>query len=123
MAERGTESVERIEPSFRYGSTIIIGVIAGFSLAFLTAWAANPIPWGLKDCPSVAALVIGMIFEISAVWILLNPESLELPVYRRAIRLFRIGMVLVGIGVALGIGVDYVSTTSTFQPPIGGSGH
>jgi hypothetical protein len=123
MGEPNPEPVERIEASFRYGSTIIIGVLAGFSLAFLTAWASNPLPWGIKDLPSVVTLVIGVIFELASVWILLDPRSLELLVYRRAIRYFRIGVVLVGIGVALGIAVDYVTVSSNFQPPVGGSGH
>jgi uncharacterized membrane protein YczE len=114
---------ERIEPSFRYGSTIIIGVLAGFSLAFLTAWASNPLPWGIKDLPGVVALVIGVVFELAAVWILLDPRSLELPVYRRSIRYFRIGVVLVGIGVALGIAVDYVTVSNNFQAPAAATGH
>jgi hypothetical protein len=123
MAEQGPGTIERIEPSFRYGSTIIIGVLAGFSLAFLTAWASNPLPWGLKDLPAVVALVIGVIFELAAVWILLDPRSLELPVYRRSIRYFRIGVVLVGIGVALGIAVDYVTVSNNFQAPATAAGH
>jgi hypothetical protein len=123
MAVENPEPVERVEPSFRYGSNIIIGVIAGFSLAFLTAWASNPLPWGAKDIPSVVALVVGVIFELSAVWRLLDPTSLELPTYRRAIRSFRIGMVLVGIGVALGIAVDYVTVSNTFQAGHPTAGH
>jgi hypothetical protein len=123
MAEDKPQPVERIEASFRYGSNIIIGVIAGFSLAFLTAWATNPLPWGLKDLPSVITLVLGVIFEIAAVWILLDPSSLELRVYRRAIRYFRIGIVFVSIGVALGIFVDYVTVSGTFQSGVGAAGH
>ena len=123
MAERNPDTIERIEPSFRYGSTIIIGVLAGFSLAFLTAWASNPLPWGIKDLPAVAFLVVGVIFELAAVWILLDPSSLELAVYRRSIRYFRIGVVLVGIGVALGIAVDYVTVSNNFQAPASAAGH
>jgi hypothetical protein len=123
MAEESPQAVERVEPSFRYGSTIIIGVITGFSLAFLTAWASNPLPWGAKDLPSVVTLVLGVIFELSAVWKFLDPSSLELPVYRHAIRHFRIGMVLVGIGVAFGIAVDYVTVSNTFQAGASSAGH
>jgi hypothetical protein len=123
MAEQNGDKVERIEPSFRYGSTIIIGVLTGFSLAFLTAWASNPLPWGVKDIPAVVALVAGVVFELAAVWILLDPSSLELPVYRRAIRHFRVGVVLVGIGVALGIAVDYVTVSENFQAPASAAGH
>jgi hypothetical protein len=113
----------QLEPSFRYGSTIIIGVLTGFSLAFLTAWASNPIPWGAKDLPAVLCLVVGVIFEIAAVWRFLDPRSLQLPVYLHAIKLFRIGVVLVGVGVALAIAVDYVAVSHSFLPPLGGPGH
>lgn len=113
----------QLEPSFRYGSTIIIGVLTGFSLAFLTAWASNPLPWGTKDLPAVVALVAGVIFEIAAVWRFLDPRSLQLPVYLHAIKLFRIGVILVGIGVALAIAVDYIAVSQSFQPPLAGPGH
>ncbi len=123
MAQQDPAPVERIDSSFRYGSTIIIGVLAGFSLAFLTSWAANPVPWGIKDLPSLAALVAGVTLELAAVWILLDPASLELAVYRRVILLFRIGVVLVIVGAALGIGVDYITVSTTFQAPTAGGGH
>jgi hypothetical protein len=106
---------ERIDASFRYGSTIIIGVLTGFSLAFLTAWAANPIPWGLKDLPAIAPLVAGIVLELVAVWMLLDPRSLELPRYRRAVRWFMSGVVLVGIGVTMAIVVDLVALTENFR--------
>jgi hypothetical protein len=114
---------DRVEPSFRYGSTIIIGVLAGFSLAFLTAWASNPLPWGAKDLPAVVALVAGVIFELAAVWKLLDPRSLEMKIYMRAIHYFRTGVVLVGVGVALAIAVDYVTISNNFQPGVHGAGH
>jgi hypothetical protein len=113
----------RIEPSFRYGSAIMIGVLTGFSLAFVTNWAANPIPWGWKDLPGVVTLVAGVILQIAGVWLLLDPRSLELARYRRAIRFFLAGMVLVGIGVAAAIIVDFVAISGNFSPGIGAGGH
>ena len=113
----------RIEPSFRYGSAIMIGVIAGFSLAFLTSWAANPVPWGFNDLFGLVPLVLGVILELASVWILLDPRSLELTHYRRAIRLFKAGVVLVGVGVTLAIAVDFVAVTDHFSAGGGGTGH
>jgi hypothetical protein len=114
---------ERIEPSFRYGSAIMIGVIAGFSLAFLTNWAANPIPWGRNDLFGLVPLVLGVILELASVWMLLDHRSLELRRYQRAIRSFKIGVVLVGLGVTLAILVDFVAVTEHFSPGSGGTGH
>lgn len=114
---------ERIDSSFRYGSNIIIGVLTGFSLAFLTAWAANPIPWGFKDLPAILPLVAGIVLELVAVWMLLDPRSLELARYRRAVRWFMTGVILVGIGVTMAIAVDFIWVTDHFQPASSGGGH
>jgi hypothetical protein len=118
----GEREPERIESSFRYGSAIMIGVLTGFSLAFLTAWAANPIPWGWKDIPALAPLVVGVILQLVAVWRLLDPRSLERIRYERAIRYFMAGMILVGIGVALGITVDFIVVSDHFMAPASSGG-
>lgn len=114
---------DRIDSSFRYGSTIIIGVLTGFSLAFLTAWAANPIPWGFKDLPAIVPLVAGIVLELVAVSMLLDPRSLELARYRRAVRWFMTGVVLVGIGVTMAIVVDFIWISENFVPAASGGGH
>jgi len=101
---------ERIESSFRHGSITAVGVFTAFSLGFLTAWGANPIPWGLKDLAPLAAIALGVIFEMIALAKLLDPRVLEMPRYRAAIRFFLIGMVLVAIGVAAALFVDFIST-------------
>jgi hypothetical protein len=101
---------ERIESSFRHGSITAVGVITAFSLGFLTAWGANPIPWGLKDLFALIPIAIGVIFEMIALARLLDPRVLEVPRYRAAIRVFLVGMVLVAIGVAAALFVDFIST-------------
>jgi hypothetical protein len=109
----GTDSQsqpERIESSFRHGSITAVGVITAFSLGFLTAWGANPIPWGLKDLFALIPIAVGVIFEMIALARLLDPRVLEVPRYRAAIRVFLVGMVLVAIGVAAALIVDFVST-------------
>jgi hypothetical protein len=101
---------ERIESSFRHGSITAVGVITAFSLGFLTAWGANPIQWGLKDLFALIPIAIGVIFEMVALARLLDPRVLEVPRYRAAIRVFLVGMVLVAIGVAAALLVDFIST-------------
>ena len=101
---------ERIESSFRHGSITAVGVITAFSLGFLTAWGANPIPWGLKDLFALIPIAIGVIFEMIALARLLDPRVLEVPRYRVAVRIFLVGMVLVAIGVAAALLVDFIST-------------
>ncbi len=53
-----------IKAVFRNGSVTVVGVIVGFSLAYLTSWASRPSPWELHDL-----------------------------IYDRAVRLFLIGLV------------------------------
>jgi len=95
-----------IEPLFRNGSVTVVGVLAGFSLAFLTAWAANPLPWQLHDLAGIVPLIFGIGFQVVALAALLHPNSLKRARYDRAIRQFLIGLVLVGAGVAIAITLD-----------------
>jgi len=109
---------ERIESSFRHGSITAVGVFTAFSLGFLTAWGANPIPWGLKDLFALIPIAAGVVFEMLALAKLLDPRALEMPRYKTAIRLFLIGMVLVAIGAAAALVVDYVSTVGPMAVPV-----
>ncbi|MBZ0228342.1 MAG: hypothetical protein K8F58_07805 [Bauldia sp.] len=108
----GPAGPERIEAVFRTGSITVVGFLVAFSLGFLTAWGANPLPWGPKDLPPFAAIVAGLVFEVVALALLLSPDSLELPRYRRAIRIFLIGLVLVAIGVVGALAVDFAVTAN-----------
>ena len=95
-----------IDAVFRNGSVTVVGVLTGFSLTFLTAWAANPVPWQLHDLIGMAPLAGGIILQLVALSALLHPDSLERARYDRAIRFFLIGLTLVACGVALAIGID-----------------
>jgi hypothetical protein len=103
------DDVQRIEPSSRHGSATAVGVLAGFSLTFLTAWAANPLPWGLRDLHGIVPLVAGATREINAVAVLLDPRSLDLRNYFRAMRILLSGLVPVALGVAAAIVVDVIA--------------
>jgi hypothetical protein len=104
------EDTGRIEAAFRHGSITAVGVFTAFSLGFLTAWGANPIPWGLNDLFALVPIAIGVVFEMVALARLLDPRVLELPRYRATVRIFLVGMVLVAIGVAAALVVDFIST-------------
>ena len=108
---------ERIESSFRHGSITAVGVFTAFSLGFLTAWGGNPLPRGLKDLFALVPIAIGVVLEMVALAKLLDPRALEMPRYKAAVRFFLVGMVLVAIGAAAALVVDYIATTSS-APPI-----
>lgn len=96
----------QISATFRNGSVTVVGVLSAFSLGFLTAWAANPIPWALKDLFALIPILVGVGFQIWSLAELLDFRSLELGRYNRAIRHFMIGLILVGIGVTVALAVD-----------------
>jgi len=112
-----------IEASFRHGSITAVGIITAFSLGFLTAWGANPVPWEVNDAFALVPIVVGVIFEIVALAKLLDVRCLELPRYRGAIRYFLTGMTLVAIGVALALVIDVVSLTRDHQATTIPEGH
>ena len=97
---------QKLEAVFRNGSVTVVGLLTGFSLTFLTAWAANPLPWQLHDLIGMVPLAAGIVFGLVALAALLHPDSLERARYDRAVRIFLIGLILVSCGVALVIGVD-----------------
>src|SRR5712691_4489057 len=94
------EAPERIEAVFRNGSVTVVGVIVGFSLTYVTSWASSPTPWQLHDLLGLIPLGVGVVFQLLALSAMLHFSSLERPRYDRAVRLFLIGLVLVGLGLA-----------------------
>ena len=109
MIEEPPAKPHKIEAAFRVGSANIVGVLTAFSLAFLTAWAANPLPWGMDDLLAIIPLAAGIVVQIWSVAALLAPDSLEVARYRRAIRIFMTGLVLVFIGVSIALVIDVLA--------------
>lgn len=109
LSEDDPAAPGEISATFRNGSVTVVGVLAAFSLGFLTAWAANPVPWGIKDTFALVPIVIGVAFQMWALAALLDYRSLQLPRYRRAITHFMIGLMLVGIGVVVALAVDVIT--------------
>lgn len=102
------EPPQQIEAVFRNGSVTVVGVIVGFSLTYLTSWASNPSPWQLHDLIGIVPLAAGVILQLFSLSALLHTNSLERPVYDRAVRLFLIGLVLVCVGLVGVLAVDAV---------------
>ena len=99
-----------IDSTFRSGSLTAISVLVGFSLSFLTRWAASPGPWRAGDLFALSAIVLGIAFQIAALASLLAIHSLLLRNYNRAVKVFLAGLALVatGVGIAITEGVaDY----------------
>jgi hypothetical protein len=100
------ESPERIEATFRNGSVTVVGVIVGFTLTFLTSWATAPTPWHIHDLLGVVPLAGGAVLQLVSLASLLRTNSLERPVYDRAVRYFLTGLVLVSLGLVVVIALD-----------------
>ena len=104
---------DRIEAVFRNGSVTVVGVVGAFSLTFLTTWAANPLPWHMRDLFGIVPLVAGIIFQLVSLAAMLRTDSLEVWRYRRAVRQFLIGLTLVSLGVAIAIAVDVIAVVES----------
>jgi hypothetical protein len=99
---------ERIEAVFLNGSVTAVGVVVGFSPTYLTSWASRPSPWQLHDLIAIVPLAAGSVLQLLSLSALLHTNSLERPIYDRAVRLFLIGLVLVCVSLVGVITVDAV---------------
>lgn len=97
-----------IDATFRNGSLTAIGVVVGFSLGFLSRWAGTPGTWSYVDLGAVAAITLGIAFQIKALADLLRVSSLVLARYDRSIRIFLAGLILVAAGVVAAIFADLI---------------
>jgi hypothetical protein len=95
-----------IDSTFRNGSLTAIGVVVGFSLGFLSRWAGTPGEWSQADLFAVAAITLGIAFQIKSLADMLSVKSLILTRYNRSVRIFLVGLVLVATGVAAAIFAD-----------------
>jgi hypothetical protein len=97
-----------IDSTFRNGSLTAVGVVVGFSLGFLSRWAGLPGAWADSDVFAVLAITGGIGLQIKALAELLSIGSLIVSRYKRSIRIFIAGLVLVALGVAVAIFADVV---------------
>jgi hypothetical protein len=104
----GKQNPDRIEAGFRGGTTTVVGIMTAFSLGFLTAWGANPVPWELKDSWAVGPIALGIALEVISLARLLSIRSLEVRYYQVSVRIFLVGMVLVVLGVCAALAVDLI---------------
>ena len=107
------DEVARIDATFRNGSLTAIGVVVGFSLGFLSRWAGTPGEWTRADLVAVAAITLGIAFQIKALADMLSRRSLVVARYDRSVRIFLIGVILVAVGVVLAIFADVLGYGST----------
>jgi len=106
MADELPPKTDRIDSVFRNGSMTVVGVLAAFSLGILTEWTVDPSPWKWADLAVVVPMIFGIAAQLLALKRLLHPDSLQAPVYARAIRLFLWGLGLLAAGVLLGVIAD-----------------
>jgi hypothetical protein len=97
---------QRVDSTFRNGSITAIGVVVGFSLGFLSRWAALPGQWTHSDLASVALITLGLVLQVKSLADMLLISSLQLKRYNRSVRFFLTGLTLVGLGVVLAIFAD-----------------
>lgn len=105
-ADPGERDEQRLDSTFRNGSITAIGVVVGFSLGFLSRWAALPGEWVHADLISVGLITLGLALQVKSLADLLHVSSLQLKRYNRSVRFFLTGLTLVGVGVVLAVFAD-----------------
>jgi hypothetical protein len=105
-AERQEAKPATIDSTFRNGSLTAIGIIVGFSLGFLSRWAALPGKWTVSDLTAVGAIFVGVLLQVKGLADLLSVTSLVLANYNRSVRIFLVGVVFVAVGVVFAIFAD-----------------
>jgi hypothetical protein len=98
-----TADEPRVEGIFRSGSLTAIGVVLGFSLAFLVRWSGLPGRWATSDLFAVTVITLGVALQIKSLVDLLAVKSVIVSNYERAVRIFVVGLVLVALGVVAAI--------------------
>ncbi|WP_413991834.1 hypothetical protein ACMDCR_07000 [Labrys okinawensis] len=111
------EPPKRIDATFRNGSVTAIGVVLAFSLGFLNNWASQPGNWIPEDLAAVVLIAVGIVFQIWSMAGMLSVSSLEEPIYRRIVRIFLIGLILVSIGVLVAISGDALGYSRLLLKP------
>jgi len=97
---------ERIDSTFRSGSLTAVGIILGFSLTFLSRWAANPNEWSRIDIVPLILLGAGIGIQLKAFSNLMSRDSVLVTYYDRTQRLFMIGLVVLTLGIAAALAND-----------------
>ena len=100
--------VTTIDPAFRSGSLTAVSVVFGFSLSFVTRWAAVPGPWQGLDLSALALITLGIACQTVALASLLSIQSLRLAYYKRSIFIFLTGLAFVAAGVVIAIEGDLI---------------
>ncbi|HEY5794425.1 MAG TPA: hypothetical protein VIU82_05375 [Bosea sp. (in: a-proteobacteria)] len=97
---------EKIESTFRTGSLTAVGIILGFSLSFLSRWAANPNEWSRIDFIPLVLLAAGIGIQLKAFANLMSRDSLLVTRYDRTQRLFMTGLIVMTLGIAAALAND-----------------
>lgn len=92
-----------LDPTFRNGSVTAIGVVGGFSLAFLSNWTLMPGRWSGSAFVAFALLALGIAFQLRALVGMLETSSLRRVRYNRLVKIFAIGIYLTAAGVLLAL--------------------
>ncbi len=107
-ARSAADEPARVVGIFRSGSITAIGVVLGFSLAFLVRWSGLPGHWEPSDLFAVTGITLGVALQIKALVDLLAVKSVFVSNYERAVRVFVVGLVLVALGVTAAIFAQFI---------------
>ena len=94
---------EQVPFDWRSALVQAIGIILGFSLAFLGSWSLGEGDWDLIHIPPLTFLVAGNAMLIATIHRLISPDYQKTD-SRKLVRLFTWGMIVTLVGFVMAIG-------------------
>jgi hypothetical protein len=107
--EHTAMSEDLINESQRAGSITGIGIVLGFSLAFISRFSFGSSPWRLLG--AIVALVagVGIIIQMLALFRALSIPMLSVVAHKSMVRKFIVGVSLVLLGFFLHVAFDFIA--------------
>ena len=98
------EKIEYVSDNARNGLVTAVGIILGFTLAFIVQFCLSPGEWEGRDIPALIFLIIGTIILMACFYRALYPYKQKIHYYELTVKIFTLGAVpCSAIGVAFGI--------------------
>jgi hypothetical protein len=107
------DSLELSSPNLtdaqRNGSITGIGIVLGFSLTFTGQWSLGAGAWRWYSAAALGVAVCGIVMQLRALFTMFELPSVTTEVHGRAVRGFKLGVVLMLVAFGLHVFLDFLA--------------
>ncbi len=86
--------IKSVSDNARNGLVTAIGIVLGFTVAFLINFSMHPSKWESDDIPTLIFVISGIIIMIVSLYRSLIPYDQPVKYYERTVRIFVLGGVV-----------------------------